>query len=143
LPSIVQAEVRRTTIPEDAGRCLPEGREDHLRIPRQGRPRAGHHALVQRHRQDPAAEALEADRNAVETGAVVLGDKGTIMYGSHGAGGVRIIPEAKMQEYQTPEPKIPRTRGHHADWLDAIREGNKAGSDFSYGGPLTESPCWA
>ena len=28
---------------------------------------------------------------------------------------------------------------HHRDWLDAIRKGTKAGSDFAaYGGPLTE-----
>ena len=61
------------------------------------------------------------------------------MYGSHGAGGVRIIPEAKMKAYKLPEKKIPRVRGHHQDWLDSIRKGTKAGSDFtSYGGPLTE-----
>ncbi|MCL6481065.1 MAG: hypothetical protein K6U02_05000 [Firmicutes bacterium] len=43
-----------------------------------------------------------------------------------------------MREYKLPEKKIPRTRGHHQDWLDAIRQGKKAGSDFSYGAPLTE-----
>jgi predicted dehydrogenase len=77
-------------------------------------------------------------RRSVETGAYVYGDKGVIMYGSHGAGGVRIIPEEKMKAYKLPEKKIPRAREHHADWLAAIREGRKAGSDFSYGGPLTE-----
>jgi len=86
----------------------------------------------------PRPADLEPNRKPVETGAVVLGDKGTIMYGSHGAGGVRIIPEAKMQAYKRPEPKIPRVRGHHHDWLEAIRSGKKAGSDFSYGAPLTE-----
>jgi hypothetical protein len=60
------------------------------------------------------------------------------MYGSHGAGGVRIVPEAKMKEYKLPEKKIPRAPGHHQDWLQAIRTGGQAGSDFSYGGPLTE-----
>jgi len=86
----------------------------------------------------PRPADLEPDRRPVETGAIVLGDKGTIMYGSHGAGGVRIIPESKMRQYKLPEKKIPRTRGHHQDWLDAIRQGKKAGSDFSYGAPLTE-----
>ena len=64
---------------------------------------------------------------------MVLGDKGTIMYGSHGAGGVRIIPEAKMQAYKLPPKSIPRAKEHHQDWLEAIRKGGKAGSDFSYG----------
>ncbi|MGQ9576838.1 MAG: Gfo/Idh/MocA family protein [Thermoguttaceae bacterium] len=88
----------------------------------------------------PRPKDLEAGRGHYETGAVVLGDKGTIMYGSHGAGGVRIIPEAKMKAYKLPEKKIPRVPGghHQRDWLDAIRQNRKAGSDFSYGAPLTE-----
>lgn len=86
----------------------------------------------------PRVPDLEPDRQPVSTGAFVLGDKGTIMYGSHGAGGVRIVPEKKMREYKLPEKKLPRVRGHHWDWITAIREGRKAGSDFSYGGPLTE-----
>ncbi len=86
----------------------------------------------------PRAKELEPDRKGIDTGAYVYGDKGVIMYGSHGAGGVRIIPETAMKAYKFREMKIPRVRGHHDDWLSAIREGRKAGSDFSYGGPLTE-----
>jgi len=86
----------------------------------------------------PRAKELEPDRKGVNTGAYVYGDKGVIMYGSHGANPVRIIPETVMRAYKSPEQKIPRVKGHHHDWLRAIREGGKAGSDFSYGGPLTE-----
>ena len=89
-------------------------------------------------RRPPHPKDLEEGRNPPGTGAVVLGDRGTITYGSHGAGGVRIVPEAKMQEYQAPEPSLPRVPGHHVDWTNAIRENRPAGSDFSYGGPLTE-----
>jgi predicted dehydrogenase len=86
----------------------------------------------------PRAKELEPERKPVDTGAYVYGDKGVIMYGSHGAGSVRIIPETAMKAYKRPEQKIPRVKNHHDDWLRAIREGRKAGSDFSYGGPLTE-----
>lgn len=88
----------------------------------------------------PRPQQLKADRRSVDRGAVVYGDKGAIMYGSHGAGGVRIIPEAKMQDYERPERTIPRVPGggHEQDWVRAIRAGKPAGSDFSYGGPLTE-----
>jgi predicted dehydrogenase len=87
----------------------------------------------------PQAKELERGREGVDTGAYVYGDKGVIMYGSHGARPVRIIPEEKMKAYKQPEKKIPRVRGGHSgDWVNAIREGRKAGSDFSYGGPLTE-----
>ncbi|MBN2137968.1 MAG: Gfo/Idh/MocA family oxidoreductase [Sedimentisphaerales bacterium] len=86
----------------------------------------------------PQPSDLEPGRKPPETGAVVFGDKGTITYGSHGAGGVRIVPEAKMKAYKQPEKTLPRVRGHHADWLDAIKNGKQAGSNFDYGGPLTE-----
>jgi len=86
----------------------------------------------------PRAKELEPDRKGIDTGAYVYGDKGVIMYGSHGAGGVRIIPETAMKTYKLPEKRIPRVKEHHDDWLRAIREGRKAASDFSYGGPLTE-----
>ena len=42
----------------------------------------------------------------VRTGAVVMGDKGSIVYGSHGAGGVRLIPHARMEAYQKPPKTI-------------------------------------
>ena len=86
----------------------------------------------------PRAKELEPERKGTDTGAYVYGDKGVIMYGSHGAGGVRIIPETAMKAYKLPEKTIPRVKEHHDDWLRAIREGRKAGSDFSYGGPLSE-----
>ena len=86
----------------------------------------------------PRPPELEADEKGVGTGAVVMGEKGTIIYGSHGAGGVRIIPQAKMEAYKRPEKSLPRIREHHWDWLQAIKNGTRAGSDFSYGGPLTE-----
>ncbi len=86
----------------------------------------------------PRPAELEADEKAIETGAVVMGDKGTIVYGSHGAGQVRLIPQARMDAYKIPPKTIPRVAEHHKVWLDAIRNGTKADSDFSYGGPLTE-----
>ncbi|MFO1501833.1 MAG: Gfo/Idh/MocA family oxidoreductase, partial [Verrucomicrobiota bacterium] len=86
----------------------------------------------------PQPPEMESDDKPVRTGAVVLGDKGTIVYGSHGAGGVRLLPQKKMDEYKRPAKTIPRVKEHHQDWLQAIRNGTKAGSDFAYGGPLTE-----
>jgi len=88
----------------------------------------------------PRPKELEAERKVVDTGAIVYGDQGAIMYGSHGAGGVRIIPEARMRDYKRPAPTLPRVPrgGHEQDWIGAIRQGKSAGSDFAYGGPLTE-----
>lgn len=90
-------------------------------------------------RSIPRPAELEEGRNAPGVGAVVIGETGTIMHGSHGAGDVRIIPEKKMQEFKRPDATIPRVKdGHHRDWLNAIREGRQAGSPFEYGGRLSE-----
>lgn len=86
----------------------------------------------------PRPADMEPDDKPYDTGAIVMGDKGTIIYGSHGAGGVRIIPEAKMDAYRKPPQSIPRVKDHYDDWLHAIRRGTQAGSNFGYGGPLTE-----
>jgi hypothetical protein len=86
----------------------------------------------------PRPEGIEPERKIVDTGGIVIGDKGGIMYGSHGANGVRIFPESKMKEYKRPEPTLPRVRNHYADFMDAVKNNRPAGSDFSYGGPLTE-----
>jgi predicted dehydrogenase len=86
----------------------------------------------------PRPPELEPGRELPGIGAVVVGDRGSIVYGSHGAASPRIIPEAKMKEFRPPEPTIPRVKGHHEDWIQAIRENRPAGSNFDYGGPLTE-----
>jgi predicted dehydrogenase len=86
----------------------------------------------------PRPAELEADRKLPEAGAIVLGTKGGIMYGSHGASGVRIFPEWKMTAYKQPPKRLPRVKSHQQDWISAIREGKKTGSNFMYGGPLTE-----
>lgn len=85
-------------------------------------------------------ELTRENRKVVGIGAVVIGDQGKIMHGSHGAGGCRLIPEARMKEFKLPEQKIARVKGghHQNDWLDAIRANRPAGSSFEYGGALSE-----
>ena len=46
-----------------------------------------------------------------------------------------------MEEHsgkKAPAEKIPRVKGHAWDWIEAIRTGRQAGSNFDYGGPLTQ-----
>jgi predicted dehydrogenase len=72
-------------------------------------------------------------------GALYVGDKGMILCGSHGANGLRIWPEKRMQEYQRPPKSIPRSSGHYQEWIEACKGGGPAGSHFDYAGPLTET----
>jgi predicted dehydrogenase len=105
--------------------------------------------------QPPHPEELPAGAESIPdpgwvagkpVGALVVGDKGKIVYGSHGARGWRIIPEAKMRdyvgdrelEYEQNTSGLPTNLAHHVDWLRACKGGSPAGSNFDYGGPLTE-----
>jgi predicted dehydrogenase len=88
----------------------------------------------------PARPAeLEQGRRLGEgdNGILILGSKGTIMGGGWSQS-PRLIPETKMREYGRPPQKLPRSPGHHRDWLNACKGGPKACSDFSYGARLTE-----
>jgi predicted dehydrogenase len=85
-------------------------------------------------------EELEEGQDLPGIGALVVGEEGKIVHGSHGASGVRIIPQAKMDDYKTrlPDPAIPRSPGHFKEWIEASKGGAPCGSNFAYGGPLTE-----
>ncbi len=90
----------------------------------------------------PRPEAFSKDDQVNGVGAILFGEKGMIVHGSHGAGGCYITPESLLNQYSgknAPAKLIPRVKGHHWDWLDAIRKGRKAGSNFDYGGPLTQA----
>lgn len=46
-----------------------------------------------------------------------------------------------MEQYSgknAPAEKLPRVKNHQWDWIEAIRTGRQAGSNFGYGGPLTQ-----
>jgi predicted dehydrogenase len=80
------------------------------------------------------------NRQPVGIGAIVIGDKGRIMHGSHGAGSPHIITHELLKDFKRPEEKIARVKNgnHHQEWLSAVREGRQAGSSFEYGGALSE-----
>jgi len=136
-PSTIQAAVRDYDL-KTQGDAYPKGEIITFEFP----ARNGRGPVVMKWysgtERIPRPPEMDADEKSIDTGAVVMGDKGTIVYGSHGAGGVRLIPQARMDAYKKPAKSIPRAKEHHQDWLQAIRQGRKAGSDFSYGGPLTE-----
>ncbi len=89
----------------------------------------------------PKPADFPGDEKVPSTGAILFGDKGMIVHGSHGGGGCHLLPDKLMEQFSgknAPEKKITRVKGHAWDWIEAIRTGRQAGSDFSYGGPLTQ-----
>jgi predicted dehydrogenase len=89
----------------------------------------------------PRPKEFSKDDQIPGTGAILFGDKGMIVHGSHGAGGCYLTPEKLMDQYSgknAPPEKLPRVKNHAWDWLEAIRTGRQAGSNFDYGGLLTQ-----
>jgi len=89
----------------------------------------------------PQPQEFGADDKVPGTGAIILGDKGMIVHGSHGGGNCHLLPDSLMEQHSgknAPAQKIARVKGHAWDWAEAIRTGRKAGSNFDYGGPLTQ-----
>ncbi|HPC93996.1 MAG TPA: Gfo/Idh/MocA family oxidoreductase [Sedimentisphaerales bacterium] len=88
----------------------------------------------------PRPDDLEEGRRLGDNGILFIGDKGKLLGGSH-AGVPRLIPEARMKEYGKPPQTLPRSPGHHKEWIDACKAGKPedAKSGFWYAGPFTEA----
>jgi predicted dehydrogenase len=70
-------------------------------------------------------------------GMLFVGENGSIVTGGSGAG-ARLLPQSLAESFAKPAPSIPRSKGHHRDWVDACKGGPPAGSNFEYGARLTE-----
>jgi len=74
-----------------------------------------------------------------EDGIIFVGDKGKMLVEGWGGEKPRLIPEARDKEYQRPPKTLPRSVGHHKEWLLACRTGSPTRSNFEFAGPLTEA----
>jgi predicted dehydrogenase len=75
-----------------------------------------------------------------DNGILFVGDKCSLLGGSH-AGVPRIIPETKRKEIGRAPKSLPRSRGHHEEWIDACKahKPEDAKSGFWYAGPFVEA----
>ncbi|MCA9731979.1 MAG: Gfo/Idh/MocA family oxidoreductase [Deferribacteres bacterium] len=85
-------------------------------------------------------ESLEPGRmmGDEDGGVLFIGDKGLLMCGCYGSQ-PRLIPETFMQDYKRPPKTIPRSPGIHQEWVQCIKEGKQATSNFEYASKLTET----
>jgi hypothetical protein len=84
-------------------------------------------------------DALPADTVFGNRGVLFVGDKGALMLPGGGERSTpRLYPAERDKEFVRPEPTLTRSKGHHREWLDAIKGGPAPGSNFTYGARLTE-----
>ena len=71
-----------------------------------------------------------------DSGCLFIGDKGMLLadYGKH-----VLLPEKDFANFQRPPQSIPKSLGHHAEWIDACKTGKPTTCNFEYAGWLTEA----
>lgn len=69
-------------------------------------------------------------------GVLFVGDDGMVLsdYGKHA-----LLPEDKFQDFVRPEQSIPKSLGHHAEWVHACKTGEPTTCNFDYAGWFTEA----
>jgi predicted dehydrogenase len=69
-------------------------------------------------------------------GVLFVGTRGFLLadYGRH-----VLLPESQFADYRRPAPSIPRSLGHHQEWIRACKTGSATTCPFDYSGALTES----
>jgi predicted dehydrogenase len=70
------------------------------------------------------------------SGVLFIGDNGMLLsdYGKH-----LLLPEDQFVDFKRPEPFIPKSLGHHAEWIHACKTGEPTTCNFEYAGWLTEA----
>lgn len=72
-----------------------------------------------------------------DNGVLFEGEKGNLIadYGR-----LRLLPEERFRDFQAPKPSIPRSPGHHREWLQKIlRNDTDTTCNFDYSGALSET----
>jgi hypothetical protein len=70
------------------------------------------------------------------SGCLFVGEKGMILsdYDKH-----LLLPEKDFKEVALPPQTIPKSLGHHAEWINACKTGAPTTCNFEYSGQLTEA----
>lgn len=50
-----------------------------------------------------------------------------------------LLPESRFTSYERPAPSIPKSVGHHKEWIDACKNNGPTTCNFDYSGALTEA----
>jgi len=71
-----------------------------------------------------------------DSGALFVGKQGMLLasYDKHVC-----LPEKDFRDFSPPKPFIPRSIGHHAEWIHACKTGAPTTCNFEYAGWLTEA----
>ncbi|MFO0887740.1 MAG: Gfo/Idh/MocA family oxidoreductase [Isosphaeraceae bacterium] len=72
------------------------------------------------------------------SGSLFVGARGRLLVSRERGRGFLVLPEKDFKDFEPPKPTLPRSPGHHQEWIEACRVGSPTGTNFDYAGPLTE-----
>ncbi len=88
----------------------------------------------------PRPEELDVDEELDrEDGILLIGDKGKMLVEGWGGHRPRLLPQKRHDEFTRPPKTLPRSVGHHREWIEACKGGPAPRSHFGFAGPLTEA----
>ena len=73
------------------------------------------------------------------SGSLLVGDKGILFSPDDYGTSYKLLPESDFVGFKPPTPSLPRSPGHHQEWINGCKGGPKPMSNFSYAGLLTET----
>ncbi|MBN1421064.1 MAG: Gfo/Idh/MocA family oxidoreductase [Planctomycetes bacterium] len=88
------------------------------------------------HKEDGPPVLREHGIPHKESGVLFMGEKG-ILFATYGDW--KLYPEKTFADFELPAPTIPKSIGHHREWLEACKAGGSVTCPFDYGGALTET----
>ena len=86
----------------------------------------------------PTPAEMPASQQLPRNGVLYIGSKGKLFHTSHG-GMPSLLPAELNDAARLVNKTLPRSPGHHSEWLLACKGQAQAMSNFSYSGPLTET----
>ena len=86
----------------------------------------------------PSADLLDGGEMP-ESGIILIGDKGRLFSADDYCETRELLPKEKFANYTPPAKSLPRSPGHHAEFVRACKGGEPAMSNFDYAAGLTET----
>jgi predicted dehydrogenase len=92
----------------------------------------------------PLPPGWNPDRKLPDGGGIILGSKGSIVYGpvySSNPGAIKqawLVPDDLDKSYVRPAKTLPRPESHWLDWADAAKAGVQTSGNWAYGGLVTQ-----
>jgi predicted dehydrogenase len=134
-PSAVTADVAQPVFPETA----PMGCTVTYEFPARGEGMPACR-LFWYERRRPAEDILRVVARPANSGCLIIGNKGTMYSGNDYGATHTLLPAENYANYTAPQASLPRSPGHHAEWIRACKGGAPAMSNFvDYAAGLTET----